>query len=171
MSGTMPFSDALSERLAILPLNKEIITNASKHFISKINTSFLNEKTFLTQNRDRIYVISGGFTECITPVIEYLGLRSDHIFANTFLYDSTDKIVGVDNNNVLSKTKGKVKQLQSLNLPRPIHALGDGYTDFELFSEGAADEFFCFTETIARESVTSKAKFCVSSFTDYLRKE
>jgi D-3-phosphoglycerate dehydrogenase len=168
MTGELSFGEALTKRLSLLPLTREIIKKTAFELCKKITPSFLKEFSFIKANADRIYIISGGFTECIIPTAERLGINTSHVFANTFLYEESGAIV-IDETNFLSQNQGKIKQVVALNLPRPIHIIGDGYTDFELFKENVADEFYCFTEIISRNKVLELSNKKISSLSEYIQ--
>ena len=42
--------------------------------------------------------------------------------------------------------------------------IGDGYTDLEVFKNGAADLFICYTENIKREKVAKQSEFVANNF-------
>lgn len=168
MSGEIPFGEALALRLNVLPLTKRIIDETAQMILATITPSFLQETQFLKQHADQIYVISGGFIECIAPTVVALGLNPSHVYANTFDYEPTTGKATLNTKNLLSQTQGKVKQLKALKLPRPIHVIGDGYTDYEIVKEGEADEFYCFTEIVKRSAVLTHARHSVGSLSEYI---
>ena len=46
--------------------------------------------------------------------------------------------------------------------------IGDGYTDLEVYLEGACEKFICYTENISRKMVLDNAKYSASSFGEIL---
>lgn len=109
------------------------------------------------------------FKECIFPITDEFGIPRDHIFANTFILNSNDEVVGVDMKNPLAYDNGKVKILQSLNLQGEIYVIGDGYTDYLMRKDKLAHKFFAFCENVRRESVIKKANYVVEDFDEFLR--
>src|SRR5690606_6764355 len=85
-----------------------------------------------------------------------LGLLPGNVYANRFTYDGVH-ITGHDSSRLTSQAGGKAAQVHALNLPRPIIAIGDGYTDFEIKAAGAADEFWAFAGHIRRPEVVANA--------------
>jgi len=168
MNGEISFSEALSQRLSLLEANREHLKALVSFLETKISDSFSSNKSFLKEYASQIIVVSSGFKEFIIPIIESLGLDPENVYANTFVFDESGKITGVDETNVLAQDGGKVKLLQSLNLDGHISVIGDGYTDYELRKVGIADRFYAFTENIERKKVTENADFVIKSLDEFL---
>jgi D-3-phosphoglycerate dehydrogenase / 2-oxoglutarate reductase len=168
MNGEMSFSEGLRERISLLKANRSHITLLVDLLRTKVSDSFQRNKAFLTENADQIFIVSSGFKEFIVPVATELGIREDHVFANSFVFDGEGNIIGIDENNVLSMDGGKIKLLSSLNLDGEIYAIGDGYTDYELKASGLASRFYAFTENVERPRVMAVAEHVATSFDDFL---
>ncbi len=168
MNGEMPFAEGLRRRIALLSANRTHIDLLIDYLKTKVSESFLRNKTFITDNADHIYVVSSGFKEFIVPIVTELGVRADHVFANEFLFDGEDNIVGVDENNVLASDGGKIKLLRTLNLIGDVYVIGDGYTDYELRESGLANRFYAFTENVNRPKVVEKADHVSGSLDEFL---
>jgi D-3-phosphoglycerate dehydrogenase len=171
MDGTISIEESLDKRVALLNASKSDVEEVTKNLLDALSPSFKSNKDFFERNKKDIYIVSAGFTECIKPVAKYLGLNERNIFANEFIYDpDTAKVIGINKSLPLAQTKGKIKAVKSLNLTTTnIHALGDGFTDYEIKSEGAATCFFAYTETVKREKVIKKADYIVGNFDEYLQ--
>ena len=96
-------------------------------------------------------IVSGGFKEFITPVVTEYFIRKENIYANTFVFDENDNIVGYDRENPLSQEGGKVKLLRQMNLQGEIFGIGDGYSDFQLKESGLIKKFFAFPDFCRRQ--------------------
>ena len=168
MSGELSFSDALRERLALLNANKKHVAQLVEFLKSNITQSFERNRKFLAEFSDQIIVVSSGFKDFILPIVEYLGMNPENVYANTFIYDEAGNIVGIDEDNVLTQTGGKIKLLESLDLDAHISVIGDGFTDFELKKSGQADRFYAFVENIDRPEVTANADFAIKSLDEFL---
>lgn len=168
MNGEITFAEALPRRIELLCAHRDHLELLVEHLSTKVSDSFQRNKQFLSEYSDQIFVVSSGFREFIEPIVTRMGVRADHVFANTFTYDEDGNITGYDATNVLSQNGGKVKLLQELNLPGDVYVIGDGYTDYELKEAGLANKFFAFTENIDREKVTAKADFIVPSLDEFL---
>ncbi len=168
MNGEISFSEALSRRIALLSANRSHIDKLVDFLYTKISDSFQRNERFLREFSDRIIIISGGFKEFIVPIVTSIGIKESNVYANTFVFDENDEIIGVDESNVLAHAGGKVSLLKSLQLSGDVFAIGDGYTDYELRESGLANRFYAFTENVSREKVTSKADHVVPSLDEFL---
>jgi D-3-phosphoglycerate dehydrogenase len=168
MNGEMAFAEGLEARIKLLQANRSHIALLIDHLRTKVSDSFTRNRRFLTEYADHILVVSSGFREFIEPIVTEMGIKPDNVYANTFLFDADDNIVGYDKTNLLAQDKGKVKLLRSLNLPGDVCAIGDGYTDYELRSSGLANRFYAFTENIERQKVTAVADHIVPSLDEFL---
>lgn len=168
MGGSLSFRQSLTERLAILKAKKEHIEPLINELRKKVTKSFVRNAAFLETYKDHIYIVSNGFKEFIGPIVTEYGIKIDHVFANTFVYDDEDNIIGFDEQNVLSANDGKAAQIEALKLVGEVHVIGDGHTDYEIKSAGKADKFFAFTENVEREQVKSKADHITPSLDEFL---
>lgn len=168
MEGKLSFSESLEQRVKLLEANKEHLKKLVEHLKKKVSRSFSRNASFFKKNADDVLIVSGGFKEFITPVVKKFGIKKENIYANTFVFDHNDKIVGYDSSNPLSKEGGKVKLMQQLNLQGNLYGIGDGYSDFQLRESGLIKKFFAYTENISRKSVTSKADHVTPSFDEFL---
>ncbi|MFT4033654.1 MAG: phosphoglycerate dehydrogenase [Siphonobacter sp.] len=168
MAGELSFEQALQHRIELLSANREHVDMLVEFLRGKVSDSFTRNKEFITEYRDQIYIVSSGFREFILPIVTEMGVREDHVFANTFRFNEAGNIIGYDEANVLSKNGGKVRLLQQLSLPGDVYVIGDGYTDYELRESGLANKFFAFTENIERQRVVEKADHIVTSLDEFL---
>ncbi len=168
MEGGLSFRESLEKRLELLNAKKEHLEPLIEKLKTKISTSFVRNEGFLSENKEDIYIISNGFKEFIIPIVQELGLKADHVFANDFEFDDDGNIVGFNKNNVLSSNNGKVEQLKSMDLKGDVYVIGDGYTDYEIKAAGLANKFYAFTENVERDSVTKKADHITPSLDEFL---
>jgi D-3-phosphoglycerate dehydrogenase / 2-oxoglutarate reductase len=167
MTGEISFQSALQQRVNILSFNKNDILKVIERLFQLISESFLKNKKIIQSNADNIWIISGGFKEIITPIVADYGISPQHVIANSFIYNG-DKIVGCDKSQYLFKDKGKITAIKKLNINSDKIMIGDGYTDYEVFSHGEADYFICFTENIKREKVRQLSTLHAKSFDEVL---
>ena len=165
MSGEISFPIALEKRLKVLSLSKDDIRKATDDISNMVSDSFIKNKEFIASNSDSIWIVSGGFKEVITPIVREFGIAENHILANSFIY-SKNQVIGCDRNNDLFKNKGKIKAINNLNLDNDIIIIGDGFTDYEVYSEGVAKAFICYTENITRKSIVEKSSYTANSFNE-----
>ncbi len=168
MEGKMSFTQTLEERLSLFSLHKDHIDILTKQLKKNITPSINRNKAFFKKYGRQVFIISGGFTEYITPIVAALGIPSENVLANNFLYDKKGVVTGFNSSNPLSQKKGKVKAVKSLKLDGEVYVIGDGYTDYEIKKHGAADFFYCFTENVRRDSVANLADREAASFDEVL---
>ena len=169
MEGSIPFDESLSKRLKLLNINQKDIHAATIVLAKKVTSSFKRNKQFLMENAQNILIISGGFYEMIIPIVSEYGILEDQVFANKFVYKGTSRIAHVDSQNIMAQSGGKVAQANALGLAGEIHVIGDGYTDYQIKSEGPAKKFFAFIENIRRNSVCEVADVVLSNIDDYIK--
>ncbi|HVA55469.1 MAG TPA: phosphoglycerate dehydrogenase [Gammaproteobacteria bacterium] len=168
MAGRMDFRSALTERLKLLHLHRDLLPKLTQSLQAEITPSFASNRAFLAANAERIHVVTSAFRQVVTPVVETLGLRAEHVHANTLTFDSAGYVNGLDWNNPLSADDGKAKVVAALKLPGEIAVVGDGWSDFEIFRTGAAQRFYAFTENVQRKEVIKAAKNIAPSFDEVL---
>ncbi|MFY7860855.1 MAG: HAD-IB family phosphatase [Chitinophagales bacterium] len=163
MKGELDFEQSLIRRLNLIAAAKSDINRLIPDLRQTLSPSIDFLKHILEENRSSCFVVSGGFLDYMKPICLELGFLEDHIFGNEFTYDG-EKIVGFNAENVLSKSKGKARLIQSLKLPSPIIMIGDGYTDYEVKKEAVADHFIAFTENVLRQKVVDHADTICQNF-------
>ena len=168
MEGKISFPESLSTRLKLFSANQEHIKKLILHLRRNISPSIKRNKNFFKNNRDSIYILSGGFREYIEPVVRDYGVASSHIVANEFIFDKKGNITGYQKDKPLAQSGGKIKAINELKLTGDILVIGDGYTDYEIREKGAAKAFYAFTENAVRNSVIKKADYVVADFDDFL---
>jgi len=168
MGGHVDFQDALRQRLEILRLNREQLPQLGARLREEITPSFMRNRAFLTEHADRIYVVTSGFRELVLPVIKSLGLKPEHLHANTLHFDSDGFVDGCDWTNPLATDGGKARMVAGLKLSGLVVAVGDGWSDYQIFEAGAAQRFYAFTENVEREEVISVTDHVAPSFDEVL---
>ncbi len=168
MEGKLSLRESIEKRLDILKPEKRHLPALIKHLKTVVSESFKRNKEFFTTYADNIFIVSNGFKEFIEPVVIEFGIKKENIFANEFVFDDAEKVIGFDLNNPLSSNNGKVEQLKRLNLNGDVYVIGDGYTDYEIKHAGLANKFFAFTENVERESVLSRADHVAPSLDEFL---
>ncbi len=168
MDGTLPFSQALSQRLALLQANRGHLEELISYLHTQVSESFLRNEAFLREFSDQILIVSSGFREFIVPIATSLGIQEKNIHANSFLWNDAGEIIGVDSSHVLASDGGKVALMKALNLEGHISVIGDGFTDYEIRQSGLANRFYAFVENVERAKVTSVADFVIKSLDEFL---
>lgn len=168
MAGDLSFRESLEQRLALLNAEEKHLPHLVDRLRSKVSTSFVRNREFFAENKENIYIISNGFKEFIVPIVEEFGIKEENVFANSFKFDDSGKVVGFDMENVLSSNNGKVEMLKRLDLQGDVYVIGDGYTDYEIKAAGLANKFYAFTENVERDNVLEKADHITPSLDEFL---
>lgn len=168
MEGQISIGDSLRERVALLQANRSHVEQLTKQLKKRISRSFLRNKAFLRKYSKNIYIMTSGFREYVIPVITDLGLREENVFANSFIFDSKGRVIGLDTSNILSQERGKVEQLKRLRPKGDVYVIGDGMTDYQMKESGLVKEFIAFTENVSRQIVIDSADRVAKSFDEVL---
>lgn len=169
MEGKLPIDESLRRRLHLLDAGSADVDTVVAALKRRISASFRTNAAFFERNRERIYVISNGFKDYIVPVVAELSINAACVFANTFVYDADNRIVGYDAQNLLAQAGGKSKQLLALNLSGEVYVIGDGYTDLQMTETGRVTKFIAYTGNVDRPRVTVKADHVVRNFDEFIR--
>ncbi len=168
MAGELSLAQSIQQRLTLLNAHRDHLPALVETLMTEVSDSFQRNRSFLTEHAEQIYIVSSGFKEFIVPIVTSLGIKEDHVFANTFEFDQQGNIVGCDCTNPLASDKGKVKLMRDLQLDGDVYVIGDGYTDYEIRESGLANKFYAFTENVLRPSVVAKADHIAPSLDDFL---
>ena len=88
MRGEISFAESLRSRLKLFSASQSDVDKVARKIKENITDSFLDNKDFFEKNSQQIFVISGGFKECIFPVSDYFKISRENILANEFVFDS-----------------------------------------------------------------------------------
>lgn len=169
MEGKISFTESLARRIRLIKANRRDVEKVTKLLKKKITPSIKRNKEFFQANKNNIYILSGAFKECIVPIIKLFGIPENHVFANTFVFDRNDNVIGIDTLNPLSGKNGKYIAAKLLGIKGRRYIIGDGFTDYQVKQLGAAECFIAFVENVKRESVMEKADYVAHNFDDFLR--
>ena len=115
MSGELDFPSALEKRLSILNLTRDDVIEVSNQISTLISNSIESHHKLIQDISDSIWILSGGFSEVIYPVVSKFGIKHDHVIANSFVYED-NMVIGCDKENDLFKDNGKARAIKKLNL-------------------------------------------------------
>jgi D-3-phosphoglycerate dehydrogenase len=168
MEGRLSFTESLEKRLQLFQPTKGHIAELVHRLQKSISESFLSNKDFFRENQNNIYVVSGGFEECIVPVVEILGILPMNVYGNSFRFDERGNVIGWSNNSPLSRSGGKADVVKRLELEGNVWVIGDGITDYQIYEKGYADGFIAYTEHVTRTKVVENAPYAANSLDEIL---
>ncbi len=158
MSGDISFADALQHRIRILRPSRDDIAALVEVLKTKVSPSIARNRAVFADQAGKFRIVSGGFHDFIDPVVADYGIDAGYVLANRLVFDADGVATGVDQANPLSQDGGKVTALRALGLAGDVAMVGDGWTDYEVYKDGAADRFYAFTENVRRPKVIAAAE-------------
>lgn len=164
MDGEIDFPTSLRERLIQLSITRKHVAELTASLKQRVTPSAIKNAQWFRDHAPHIYIISGGFGECIIPIADMLGIAHDHVHANTFQYDAEERVTGCDEKNLLAQENGKARQARALALTGTIVIIGDGMTDYEMKKAYPNARFIYFAEHVQRERVMELADDILPSF-------
>jgi D-3-phosphoglycerate dehydrogenase len=171
MAGDLDFGEALRTRLELLRPSREAVAEAAARMAGMVTPSVARNRAFFEENRDRVYVISGGFHEVVEPVVAAFGVGPEQVLANRLDFGADGSACGVEASNPLARAGGKAEAVRNLGLEGEVVVVGDGWTDYEIRQAGAAHRFHAFVENVKREKVMAAADHIAASFDEVLHRE
>lgn len=171
MAGDLPFGEALTRRLALLPLTRDHIQTLAARAVDHLTPSVRRNLDALRAESDRVVILSGGFRDIIAPVAELMGVAPERVLANDLIYDGKGRVTGVEDANPLAHADGKPAVIHGLKLTGRVVMVGDGWNDAEVKLAGAADVFYAFTEIVRRPTVAKAADAEAASLDEVLHAE
>ena len=169
MLGQISFQESLNRRLSLASPTVKDLSKAIEILQRNISDSILNHKNWFEQNKDYIWIISGGFKELILPIVKDFNIKPSQVLANSFIFKEDGNFKEYDTKNLLAQDMGKVKTIKNLNIePAKISIVGDGWTDYELKKFNLVKNFIYLAENINRKEVSQKADFIAKNFSQVL---
>ena len=172
MNGEISFEESLDCRFDLMQASSNHILQAIDKLTKQVDESFLRNLDFFRENKNNIYIVSGGFYSIIDSVLFSTTNTKWNIFANTLIVHN-NKVAGIEKENPLAYSMGKVNLIKSLNLDGDIIMVGDGYTDYEVKKFNVAKYFLAYTKYVERSNVIGEADLICEDFSQvvsFLRK-
>lgn len=172
MCGTELLEAVYGERLALVRPTRAEVAELARAYVDGVVTGARDAVAALRKAQVRLAVVSGGVREAVAPFAASLGIDDHEVHAVSLRFTRDGAYAGFDTASPLIRSGGKPAVVRALRLPRPVLAVGDGSTDAELKTDGAAgasragggpavDAFAAFVGVARRESVVAVADFVV----------
>jgi D-3-phosphoglycerate dehydrogenase len=168
MSGEIGFAEALQRRLEILQPRREHLPPLIARLGAALTASARRQAAWLAG--PNVSIVSGGLEEVIGPVLAELGVRPGCVHANRLTWREDGRAWGVDLDRLLAHDRGKIAFARTLS-PHTVVMVGDGWTDLEVWTSGAAARFYAFTEVVSRPAVLARAELTAASLDEVLQQE
>ena len=168
MSGEIGFADALQRRLEILQPRREHLPPLIARLDAALTASARRQAAWLA--RPEVSIVSGGFEEVIGPVLAGLGVPPGRVHANRFAWSGDGRASGVDPSSPLAHDGGKIAVARAFS-SETVVMVGDGWTDLEVWTTGAAARFYAYTEVVSRPAVMARAELTAASLDEVREQE
>ncbi|MBT8035908.1 MAG: HAD-IB family phosphatase [Verrucomicrobiae bacterium] len=162
MNGTSPIDEIFARRLDIIQPHESTCKNVAQLYIEHIEPTAIETVKKLRTADWHIVIVSGGFTQVITPLAHHLGITRVEAVSLTFHPDGS--YAGFDTSAPPTRNGGKpevIAQLKSELQPSQVVMVGDGISDLEAQSE--VDTFIGFGRYAQRQRVLAEADHFVQS--------
>jgi len=162
MRGEIPLESVYGERLSMVRPRREDVDALGRAYIETIADGAEEAVTSWRLRGVCVILLSSALRHSVLRVAQHIGLGADEVHAVDVKFDAIGAYAGFDRSSPLTTTTGKRDIVSSLDLPRPMIAVGDGSTDLAV--RGTAEAFAAFTGYVSRPAVADKADFVVTSF-------
>ncbi len=164
MEGALALDAVYAERLAMVRPSRADLTALGEAYAAAVVAGVPEVFDALRASKVHIVLVSGGLLDAVVPFAVSLGVPATDVHAVPLEFTADGAYAGFDATSPLACRGGKPRVVESLHLPRPILAIGDGSTDAELKS--CVDAFAAFTGVARREAVVAVADHVVTRFAD-----
>jgi phosphoserine phosphatase len=167
MGGARKLSDVYRRRLELVrPTAAELRGLADAYCESVADGASQTIARFVAAGV-RVVAVTSGLAEAVRPLASMVGIVPADVHAVIVEFDAAGNYSGFDPKALGAADRGKRGIVESLRLPRPILAVGDGITDAQIAP--AVDAFAAFTGFVRRGNVVARADFVVQTFADVER--
>jgi D-3-phosphoglycerate dehydrogenase len=153
MEGVISLKESFQKRMELVNFRQSHLKAAAKFSEGYLS---IETKELIRRLKERglsIFIVSGGLDLLIEPVALILEIPLDKVKTNHFAFKRA--IFDPEKSRIESR---KINQVSRLNLdPAKTVAVGDGWTDLELYEEGLVEHFIGYTEYAQRKKVLQNA--------------
>lgn len=160
MEGKLAFTESLERRFKALPLTKNDFDHVGMELVNFITPGMPEIIDWLATHSIPVYVVSGGFYECVHPSATRLQIPETHVFTNHMRYDGAGNAIEIDKTSLLYTDHGKapvVNEVMKKYKDTQALLIGDGMNDYRAYMEGAVQHFIGFGGNVSRNVVREHA--------------
>lgn len=167
MDGSTPMESIFAKRLDMIQPTLKELESIGQKYIEHVEPTALETIRKLKAAGWTIVIVSGGFTQAIRPLANYLGI--ERVEAVELLFNSEGSYLGYAENSPTAQTKGK--NVVALKLRSEFKAIrtvlvGDGASDLEV--KGDVDQMIGFGRYTPRPKVRAGADVFITSLDQLL---
>ena len=162
MNGGTPMEAIFAKRLDIIKPTAAELAAIGAQYIATVEPTALASLAKLRAAGWKIAIVSGGFTQAIRPLADFLGI--DRVEAVTLKFHADGSYAGFDDSCPTCKTKGKnvvARRLRAEHQATHVVMVGDGASALEV--KGDADMVIGFGRYVQRPKVVAGADKFVRS--------
>lgn len=164
MTGVLPLDAVYAKRLSLVRPSRADLAALASAYRAGVLPGARDAIRALRAAGVHVVVVSGGLREAILPFAAGLGFADTDVHAVEIRFAADGSYQGFDPMSPLACAGGKPRIAQTLGLPGPVLAVGDGSTDAEL--KPCVDAFAAFTGVARRESVVAVADYIITEFAE-----
>ncbi|MEK0444737.1 MAG: hypothetical protein RLZZ399_58 [Verrucomicrobiota bacterium] len=156
MEGGTPMEAVFARRLELIRPTLSELALVGSQYISQVEPTAKETVAQLQEEGWQVAIVSGGFTQAIMPLANYLGIG--HVEAVTLRFDERGVYTGFEPGSPTAQTKGKnavARRLRAEWSAERVVMVGDGASDLEV--KGDADLVVGFGGFAVREKVKAEA--------------
>ena len=162
MDGSTPMESIFAKRLDMIKPTLKELESIGQKYIQQVEPTALDTIKKLKANGWTVMIVSGGFTQAIRPLAQYLGI--DRVEAVELRFNADGSYAGYVESCPTAKSKGK--NVVALKLRDEFKAyqtvlVGDGASDLEV--KGDVDKMIGFGRYTARPKVKAGADAFITS--------
>ncbi|PNH05830.1 Phosphoserine phosphatase, chloroplastic [Tetrabaena socialis] len=164
MGGSVEFKEALRTRLGAMQPSRAAVDRFLSEHPHRVTRGIPQLVALLRSRGQQVFLVSGGFRQIIHPLAESLGIPLSHVFANSILFGADGAYAGFDEAEFTCRSGGKpaaIRHLKDKYGFQGVVMVGDGATDAEARTEGAASLFIGYGGVVVRQNVAERADWYV----------
>ena len=165
MNGGTPMEAIFAKRLDIIKPTAAELAAIGAQYIATVEPTAQASLAQLRAAGWQIAIVSGGFTQAIRPLAEFLGI--DRVEAVVLKFHADGAYAGFDDSCPTCKTKGKnvvARRLRAEYRATQVVMVGDGASDLEV--KGDADLVIGFGRYVQRPKVVAGADKFIRSLAE-----
>ena len=162
MDGSTPMESIFAKRLDMIKPTLKELESIGQKYIQQVEPTAVDTIKKLKANGWTVMIVSGGFTQAIRPLAQYLGI--DRVEAVELRFNADGSYAGYVESCPTAKSKGK--NVVAIKLRDEFKAyqtvlVGDGASDLEV--KGDVDKMIGFGRYTARPKVKAGADAFITS--------
>ncbi|MEO6875425.1 MAG: HAD-IB family phosphatase [Opitutaceae bacterium] len=167
MEGRVPVESIFGRRLEIIEPRLADMTEIGRKYLATVEPTARTTIAALVARGWTPVIVSGGFTQAIRPLADYLEVT--RVEAVELNFTSDGNYDGYEVDSPTSRSGGKPEVMVRLKReyqPEAIVMVGDGASDLE--TKAVVDRFVGFGRYVVRPKVKAEAQFFISSLDQLL---